>query len=402
MTASPQSGPTPPSHALFRWYLAFGLFGVPQAAGPIAFALIALPLTGDAKSGASIVVVMTIAQVLGAMPIARIGQRYNIARFLRALVAVRMIALLMIAGLAAMKASFDLLLVAGAFAGVVNGAAYGYIRAILNFIVTPANLPKALGIGATLNEVTFVAAPVLAAWMGSVSPPISVAVIALLGAGPLFLVSQVEGRPTERTAPVEGALLKPAILAWLLCSASGGAIVATIEVGAVSLALDFGLRAELGIIFTVALCVASISGGVWVTVRNRMAGRSLVIGLAGTMTAGAVLVAWEQSVALTVVGCAAAGLALAPLGTHYSLILDTLAPPSRRPEVFALLRTSNALGVIFASSLLACGYLSVALIVAGTLLLVGAWQAMRLSGHGRGRETCPASEPKSPPRKAPD
>jgi hypothetical protein len=32
--------------ALVRWLLSYGTFGVPQAAGPIAFALLAIPLTG--------------------------------------------------------------------------------------------------------------------------------------------------------------------------------------------------------------------------------------------------------------------------------------------------------------------------------------------------------------------
>lgn len=379
MSAPPESGSMRSSHALSRWYLAYSLSGVPQAAGPIAFALVALPLTGDAKSGASIVVVMTIAQVLGAVPITRFGRRFNIVGFLRALVAVRTAALLAIAFLTAAKASFDLLLVAGALAGVVNGATYGYIRAILNYIVAPPNLPRALGLGATLNEVTFVAAPVFAAIMGAVSPAMSVAVIALLGAGPFFLISRVETKPIEQDAPAEGSLLEPALIAWLVCTAAGSAIVATVEVGAVSLALDFGLQAELGIIFTVALCIASVSGGIWVTVRNRMAGRSQIMALAIMMAAGAFLVAWEQSVVLTVIGCVTAGLALAPLSTHYSLALDMLAPPSRRPEAFALMRTSNSLGIIFAGSLLAWGYLPVALIAAGTLLLLAAWQALRLS-----------------------
>lgn len=381
MSFSPETGSMPPRHALYRWYFSYGLFSLPQAAAPIAFALVALPLTGDAKSGAAIVVVMTIAQVLGAVPITRIGRRYNIVTFLRVLVAVRMVALMVIAALAAMKASFELLLVAGAVAGVVNGAAYGYIRAILNFIVAPANLPKALGIGATLNEVTFVAAPVLAAVLGAVSPAMAIGLIALLGAGPLFLLPKIESRPVEQEAPAEGSLLTPAVLAWFVCCGAGAAIVAVIEVGAVSLALDFGLQAELGVIFTIALCIASITGGIWVTMRNRMAGRSMVLGLAGMMTAGAFLIAWEQSVILTSIGCVMAGLALAPLGTHYSLALDLLVPPSRRPEAFALLRTSNSLGVIFAGSLLTWGYLSVALIVAGVLLSLGAWQALRLSAR---------------------
>jgi hypothetical protein len=57
------------------------------------------------------------------------------------------------------------------------------------------------------------------------------------------------------------------------------------------------------------------------------------------------------------------------LGTYYSLILDTLAPPQKRPEVFALLRTANALGVIFASAALTVVSLSMSLIVVTSLMV---------------------------------
>ena len=53
--------------ALVRWLLSYGTFSVPQAAGPIVFALLAIPLTGDPGSGATIVLAITIAQVVGAI-----------------------------------------------------------------------------------------------------------------------------------------------------------------------------------------------------------------------------------------------------------------------------------------------------------------------------------------------
>ena len=56
------------------------------------------------------------------------------------------------------------------------------------------------------------------------------------------------------------------------------------------------------------------------------------------------------SAAMAVIGAVLIGAVLAPLGTYYSLVLDTLAPPKRRAEVFALLRTANAVGVILVSS----------------------------------------------------
>ena len=76
-TASDDTADTTPDvarGALLRWLLSYGTFSVPQAAGPIAFALLAIPLTGDPKSGAAIVLTMTIAQVVGAVPVARLGR----------------------------------------------------------------------------------------------------------------------------------------------------------------------------------------------------------------------------------------------------------------------------------------------------------------------------------------
>ena len=49
-----------------RWLSSYATLSIPQAAAPIAFSLLALPLTGSAGSGAAMVLAMTAAQVLGA------------------------------------------------------------------------------------------------------------------------------------------------------------------------------------------------------------------------------------------------------------------------------------------------------------------------------------------------
>ena len=74
-----------------------------------------------------------------------------------------------------------------------------------------------------------------------------------------------------------GSGLSPSILLWLACAAAGGATVASIEIGAVALALNFGYEPALAIMFTVPLCLASVAGGIWVSVRNRMATRKAVL-----------------------------------------------------------------------------------------------------------------------------
>ncbi|WP_312797968.1 MFS transporter [Tianweitania sp.] len=355
---------------LIRWFVSAAAISVPQAAGPVTFSLLALVLTGDTSGGAALILAMTVAQVLGAIPITRLGRNRSATRFLQGLIAIRTIALLLMAVLAAYGAPFLWLFLLTAVAGSVHGAAWGYLRSVLNGLTPASKLPRALGISATLNEVTFVLAPVAASGLGTLSPIFAVVAMAVLGAIPALLVPHVSAAPVEDTPHAEGSVLSPSILLWLMCSAAGGSAIAAIEIGAVALAIGFGYPPALAILFTVPLCLASVAGGIWVSVRNRAATRGMVVGLLCVMTGGAWLAAIQHSLALTIVGAVLIGAVLAPLATYYSLILDILAPPNKRPEVFALLRTANAIGIIFASAVLTATSLSVALLVVASTMLV--------------------------------
>jgi hypothetical protein len=355
---------------LLRWFISSGTFGVPQAAGPVAFSLVALSLTGDTSGGAAMMLAMTLAQVVGAIPIARLGKSLPLALALKLLVAIRSVALLSIAICAANEAAFTWLIVLVAAAGLVNGAAFGYLRAVLNHLAPASRLPRALGIAATLNEATFVLAPVMASGLGSVSPVIAVFVLAAVGAVPALLVPSTGSAHIDGVHGAKGSVLSPSILPWLICAAAGGAAVAAIEIGAVALALNFGYEPTLAIMFTVPLCSAAVAGGIWVSMRNRMATRKVVLAQLLFMTLGSTLVALNMSVTTTIVGTVLIGSVMAPLSTYYSLTLDALAPPQRRPEVFALLRTANAMGVIFASAVLTVVSLPVALIVVTCLMVI--------------------------------
>ena len=357
---------------LLRWFVASATLSVPQAAGPVAFALVALALTGDTGGGAAMILAMTLAQVIGAVPITRAGRGLPATSFLRLLVLFRTLALGAIALCAHYAAPLYSLVALAALAGAVNGAAFGNLRAVLNQLAPASKLPRALGIAATLNEVTFVLAPVAASGLGTVSPVVAILVIAALGALPALLVPNVGAaslRAEDAHRP-EASVITPAISLWLACAAAGGAAVAVIEIGAVALALRFGYAPALAILFTVPLCLAAVAGGIWVSVRNRMASRRSVLILLAVMTCGAILAALQLSLAATVLGAILIGAVLAPLGTHYSLVLDSLAPPARRPEVFALLRTANASGVILASAVMTAFSLSAALVMVSGLMIV--------------------------------
>ncbi len=359
------------SRAFFiRWVCAYGAFGIPQAAAPIAFALLALPLTGSAEHGAVIVLSMTIAQIIGAVPVTRWGRGRGAVAYLRLLVGIRTLALILTAVLAALRVPLTGLAAAAMVAGFVNGAAFGYLRALLNSLVEPRQLPRALGVAATLNEVTFAAFPVVASALGALSPVLAIAVLAVLGSAPLFLVPSIHnGQAPEATGSTR-ALLKPEFLVWLFCAVAGAASVSVVEIAAVSLAVRFGLDPAAGFIFALALCLASITGGVWVSIHNRRArNRQVLLFLAAT-TLGMVLVMGGWSLATTLAGAALVGFCLPWLGTHFSLVLDLLAPPGKRAEAFALLRTATSLGTIIASGTLAIAGMASAF--ATCAVLVGA------------------------------
>lgn len=348
------NAPAPRTPAsLLRWYASYGTFTIPQASAPIAFSLIALPLTGDAASGAAMMLAMTAAQVVGAVPITRLGRRFPPVPFVRALIGLRTLALIGIAVLAGLQAPFALVVAGAALAGLVNGAAYGTLRAVLNHLVPASRLPRSLGVAATLNEVAFVASPVLAAALGSVSPQAAAWAMVLLGLGPMLLLPRIPTATAPGPAQRRGNLrLSPAIGLWLLCGGASAAAISAIEIGAVSMAVSFGLPATWGVIFPVALCVTSILGGIWVSVHNRMPRRRTVLAWLAVTALGVAAVGFGQSVAATVVGALLVGAVLAPLATYYSLVLDTLVEPAHRAEVFAQLRTANALGIITSSALL--------------------------------------------------
>ena len=334
----------------------------------MAFSLVALGLTGDASDGAALILAMTVAQVAGAIPLTRWGRHWATARFLRALVLVRTLALLLMTALASTGAPFAWLFVCAVVAGSVNGAAFGYLRSILNNLTPASRLPQALGLSATLNELTFVLAPVASSGLGTLSPNYALLALAVLGAAPALLVPHVETAPVDSMPQADTSLLNPSITMWLLCAAAGSATIASIEIGAVAMALAFGYPPALAIVFTVPLCLASVAGGIWVSVRNRAASRRTVVGFLAVMTAGATLAACQWSLPSTIIGAVLAGLVLAPLATHYSLILDRLAPSGKRAEVFALLRTASAVGIIFASAVLTATSLSATLAVVAVLM----------------------------------
>lgn len=147
---------------LIRWFSAVVMLGLPKASAPIAFAFLSLTMTGETAGGAGLMLAMTIAQVVGAVPITRLGKGLRPTHYLQILLAIRSLALIATAFAAYSGMPFHWLIPFILVAGSVNGAIHGYFRAILNQLTPLHRLPRALGIASTIDEISFVLGPVLA------------------------------------------------------------------------------------------------------------------------------------------------------------------------------------------------------------------------------------------------
>ncbi|MFK5584861.1 MFS transporter [Ornithinimicrobium sp. LYQ131] len=331
--------------------------------------------------GAAMMTTMVGAQVVAAVPIARFARRVEMShgRLLRLLVLFRglMLAGLMLAVLA--DAGIPLLLGMAALSGLTYGTVAGLLRAVVNGMVEARSLPRMLAILATLNELMFVAGPVLAATLGEVSIGTALGIMALAAALPAVLLP-----PISTSAHVEHAVsgrgllpsAKPGFMLWLVAAGVGTAAIVGIEIGSVALAVSYDLPPARALVIVIPLCLASITGGLIISVRGRQPRIRSVVAMLTLTTAGLVLIALAPSLTVAIAGTVLVGLCVAPLATFYSLILDQLLPPSRRVEGFALLRTSQALGIVAVGALLTLTSPSIALgSAAGTILLVILWVA---------------------------
>jgi MFS transporter, DHA1 family, inner membrane transport protein len=371
MQAVPTNSSTDHRRGFARWIAADVGTAVPQSMAPIAFGLATLS-QGNLSGGALMMTAMTVAQVLGAVPIAAAGRRFSPTAYARVLTAFRTLAFVGLVLAIAGGAPLPVLVVAASLAGLVNGAIFGLLRAILNDMVAPSKLPRALGVAATAHELVFVGGPILASTVGGASVVTAVGIMALASALPLVALPGIARRPPTAWAGVRHGLVRPSTVVWLLAAGSASACVASIEVGALALALRHELAPSAAFLFTVPLCVGSVLGGVWISIRNRRLQLPTVVAMTLLTGVGALAVAWDAWIGTAIVGVTLVGLCLAPLGTSFSLCIDDVLPRDRRAEGFALLRTSKSVGLILASSVIALGSLAASFLVSATLAFVSA------------------------------
>jgi hypothetical protein len=206
----------------------------------------------------------------------------------------------------------------------------------------------------------------------------------LISALPLVTVPRLATFGTFADDPSRhDSILNAAILVWLGCAVCGVTAVAGVEIGAVALAVENGLNPTWAIAFTVPLCVFSVAGGVWVSVRNRLPATWLIASMLTSTAVGALMISADAALWLTIAGTMVIGFWLAPLGTAYSLQLDRLLPLARRAEGFALLRSAQAVGMICSGVLLAVAGVRTTFATSATLIAVAVVALLTTSARAR-------------------
>lgn len=323
---------------------------LPQAMAPLAFSLGSLAVTGDTTTGPAMMGAMTAAQILCSVPVASVGHHFAPRAFVIALLGLRSAILAVLASLFAVSAPHWALILCAGAAGAFNGAILGHLRQALNQLSREQRRPRVLALSITLNEVLFAGAPLLSSALAQATPWLPILTMALSAALTIRLLPSWPGAPASSTRIRRRPT--PLIYLWLLCTTTGGAVVASAETGAVALTVALGLPSHVAAVFPLLLCCLSIVGGAFVTVSGRRIRFRLIAAMLLVTSSGGMLVAVSDGLMTALIGTGLVGLCLAPLGTAYSLELDVLLTADQKVTGFSLLRVAQASGIVLASALL--------------------------------------------------
>lgn len=377
---------TLPKVAFRRWLTGGQLAALPPAMAPLAFSLATVTMAGGPRIGAAMVMAMTGCQVLFAVPLGRLGDRIGAGRFLRWVLVLRTVVIAALAVAILLRVGPVAVIVIAAIGGVANGAIAGALRSQLSDLVPATRLTRSVALAATANELVFVAGPVLAALLAAALPVLAIAVMAVSSLFAAVLVP-LAGAPRSPSTTPDRTPIQRIFLLWMAFALAGSAAVALVEVGAVTLTLRLGLPPAYAIIFTVALCVSSVTGGALATWYGRTVRRWLVLVMLVASAVGVLGVGVAPAIWTAVAGAVVIGLCLAPLATFYSLCAEKALPAHRRAEGFSWLRTMAGVGVAGTSLLIAVLPLAVAAAAIGVLLvaLFVAFLVLRRGDSGRPR-----------------
>jgi len=355
---------------------------LPLAAAPLALLLYARQSVSLAVSGI-VVAVFTAGMAVSAPALARAVDRWRQPPVLYGSAALSAVGYLA----AALSAGHPAPLLAGAaLAGLGTPPLEACLRALWPNLVRPADVTAAYALDIALQEVIFVAGPLVtlaAVAAGSPATALITAAVLQLGGVAAFVrapaVRHWRGEPAHRHWA--GPLRVPRIVVLVIGVACTGAAVGSIPVVLTGYAEAAGDRGLTGWLLATQ-AVGALAGGLLYT-RARPGGPARLPLLAAVFAAGYVPLMLVPSPAPMAILQLVSGVGLPPLLTAAFLAADRLAPPGTAVEAFAWIFTAftvgSATGAALAGPLTASGiragfaFAPVAGLLATAAMAVAAW-----------------------------
>ena len=336
-----------------------------SATGPLSVVLFVQEATGSLALAGTASAATALASGLLAPFRGRLVDRYGQRRCLPAMAvafAAALVGVVAVAGPgpAAVTATVGLAAAAGATAPPLGAS----MRVLwLSLVGQGPRLQTAYALDAVLDELLFVAGPLLAGGLATLYRPAAgvLATGGLAVAGTLGFVASPVSRAQGGTpaaagrARWSGALSRPGMRTLALSLAGVGAAIGIWEIGLVGAARENG-SAEAASLSLAAWAAASAVGGLWYGSRawRRSAGRRYLALLALLVLASAPMAAAGSLLALGAV-VALVGLVLAPLESSAYVLAAELAPPGTLTEsgtwMTTAINVTGAAGLAVAGSL---------------------------------------------------
>jgi MFS family permease len=298
----------------------------------------------------------------------------------------------------------------GATAPPVNAA----MRALWPSLVAKRDRDAAYGLEAVLQEISYIAGPLLAGLLislFSVDAPIAVSAVLVVAGGLLFSLHPAASRLGGSQRAVDASLRTTGMKALVASLAMGAVALGVLEVAVPAFSEENGSAAGAGLLIS-AMSVASLVGGVWYgMLRWRAAASSRLIAALGLATVGYALTPFAGSIGGLAPGLLIFGLTLAPTLAVTYAILDELAPAGAAVESLTWVTAASAggaaLGAMGAGLVIEQASIQTALGVGvGAMLLATAipaiWRDDLLGSRDGGQAVGPGTvgEPEAEPWRA--
>jgi MFS family permease len=348
--------------ARFRaWALTVSFARLPGAMAAFSLQLAGHAATGSFAKGAW----MAAAYALGAAAAAPFrGRRMDGTRLpqgLRRGLHAQALLLCAVAVLAALRAPLPVLLGASLLLGVVPAGVPGGFRALLSRVVPRAHLEPAFALDAVLVEAQWVVGPLLVGLLAARGSPLmtlGVMAAAAAAAAALCLRMPAEADLAPAPAPVAdggarvapGSVLRaPGVAGVLGMGATFGLSWGAVDAGLPSLLERLGPGAAAWGVLAALLSVASVAGGLAMTVAPKAPGVAAAQwrGRALMLLWGVLLLPtlWVSSFTGLALALMLAGLSLAPLTGTLTFLLQRALPPSQQAEGFSMYAAGFSLGM---------------------------------------------------------